>query len=239
MRCALPGSSLGVGTSQAVSLTTAPPPAHSPPMPCPAPPCPCRCGYQSRGWEVMYNGHTGRQLQAQIFLNPTYYQRLKHMVDDKIHSRCAGGGDAGQGGQGRGWGSGQGGSGRGEGRRPARESGRLAAHPPQWRLACYGASEHHCCGGGELLGRGRGTGAPSLPHTPARHPWLLLLRTLQGAGAGADTDATAGGGARARRRAAVWRDGARLYHLARLRILPQGVCTALGGWAGGWVGGCS
>ena len=39
-----------------------------------------RCGYQSRGWEVMYNGHTGRQLQAQIFLNPTYYQRLKHMV---------------------------------------------------------------------------------------------------------------------------------------------------------------
>ncbi|KAL4856586.1 DNA-directed RNA polymerase II subunit RPB2 [Chlorella vulgaris] len=49
-----------------------------------------RCGYQSRGWEVMYNGHTGRQLQAQIFLNPTYYQRLKHMVDDKIHSRGRG-----------------------------------------------------------------------------------------------------------------------------------------------------
>ena len=39
-----------------------------------------RCGYQSRGWEVMYSGHTGRQLHAQIFLNPTYYQRLKHMV---------------------------------------------------------------------------------------------------------------------------------------------------------------
>ena len=39
-----------------------------------------RCGYQPRGWEVMYNGHTGRQLKAQIFLNPTYYQRLKHMV---------------------------------------------------------------------------------------------------------------------------------------------------------------
>ncbi|KAK9814090.1 hypothetical protein WJX72_000515 [[Myrmecia] bisecta] len=49
-----------------------------------------RCGYQSRGWEVMYNGHTGRQMQAQIFLNPTYYQRLKHMVDDKIHSRGRG-----------------------------------------------------------------------------------------------------------------------------------------------------
>ncbi len=39
-----------------------------------------KCGYQSRGWETMYNGHTGRRLQAQIFLNPTYYQRLKHMV---------------------------------------------------------------------------------------------------------------------------------------------------------------
>lgn len=38
----------------------------------------------------MYNGHTGRQLLAQIFLNPTYYQRLKHMVDDKIHSRWGG-----------------------------------------------------------------------------------------------------------------------------------------------------
>ena len=49
-----------------------------------------QCGYQSRGWEVMYNGHTGRQLQAQVFLNPTYYQRLKHMVDDKIHSRGRG-----------------------------------------------------------------------------------------------------------------------------------------------------
>lgn len=29
-------------------------------------------------------------MQAQIFLNPTYYQRLKHMVDDKIHSRGRG-----------------------------------------------------------------------------------------------------------------------------------------------------
>ncbi|CAG8644198.1 1197_t:CDS:10, partial [Acaulospora colombiana] len=37
-------------------------------------------GYQSRGFEVMYNGHTGRKLAAQIFLGPTYYQRLKHMA---------------------------------------------------------------------------------------------------------------------------------------------------------------
>lgn len=47
-------------------------------------------GYQSKGWEVMYHGHTGRQLQAMCFLNPTYYQRLKHMVDFKIHSRQRG-----------------------------------------------------------------------------------------------------------------------------------------------------
>lgn len=38
----------------------------------------------------MYNGFTGRKLNSQIFLGPTYYQRLKHMVDDKIHSRARG-----------------------------------------------------------------------------------------------------------------------------------------------------
>jgi len=43
-----------------------------------------------RGFERMYNGHTGRPLTAMIFLGPTYYQRLKHMVDDKIHSRGRG-----------------------------------------------------------------------------------------------------------------------------------------------------
>lgn len=43
------------------------------------------CGYHQRGFEVMYNGHTGRKMEAQIFIGPTYYQRLKHMVDDKIH----------------------------------------------------------------------------------------------------------------------------------------------------------
>jgi DNA-directed RNA polymerase II subunit RPB2 len=47
-------------------------------------------GYQRRGNEVMYNGHTGRKLEAQFFIGPTYYQRLKHMVDDKIHSRARG-----------------------------------------------------------------------------------------------------------------------------------------------------
>ncbi|KYQ91059.1 RNA polymerase II core subunit [Tieghemostelium lacteum] len=47
-------------------------------------------GYQMTGHEVMYNGHTGRKMDAQIFIGPTYYQRLKHMVDDKIHSRARG-----------------------------------------------------------------------------------------------------------------------------------------------------
>ncbi|KAF2356716.1 RNA polymerase Rpb2 domain 7 [Trinorchestia longiramus] len=47
-------------------------------------------GYHLRGNEVMYCGHTGRKMAAQIFLGPTYYQRLKHMVDDKIHSRARG-----------------------------------------------------------------------------------------------------------------------------------------------------
>ena len=32
------------------------------------------CGYQLRGNEVMYNGHTGRLMEAQIFIGPTYYQ---------------------------------------------------------------------------------------------------------------------------------------------------------------------
>lgn len=47
-------------------------------------------GYQSRGLEVLYHGHTGRKIQAQVYFAPTYYQRLKHMVDDKIHSRARG-----------------------------------------------------------------------------------------------------------------------------------------------------
>lgn len=49
-----------------------------------------KCGYQQKGAEVMYNGYTGRMLDSMIFIGPTYYQRLKHMVDDKIHSRNRG-----------------------------------------------------------------------------------------------------------------------------------------------------
>jgi DNA-directed RNA polymerase II subunit RPB2 len=48
------------------------------------------CGYHQRGLEVLYNGYTGRKMVAQFYTGPTYYQRLKHMVDDKIHSRARG-----------------------------------------------------------------------------------------------------------------------------------------------------
>merc|ERR1711971_1494402 len=47
-------------------------------------------GFQKHGNERLYNGHTGRILESNIFFGPTYYQRLKHMVDDKIHSRARG-----------------------------------------------------------------------------------------------------------------------------------------------------
>lgn len=47
-------------------------------------------GYEKHGNEVLYHGHTGKRIHASIFIGPTYYQRLKHMVEDKIHSRSKG-----------------------------------------------------------------------------------------------------------------------------------------------------
>lgn len=47
-------------------------------------------GYQNKGYEVLYNGMTGEQMNAQIFIGPTYYQRLKHLVKDKIQCRAKG-----------------------------------------------------------------------------------------------------------------------------------------------------
>ena len=44
-------------------------------------------GMERYGNEIMYNGRTGEQIQTEIFIGPTYYQRLKHMVADKIHAR--------------------------------------------------------------------------------------------------------------------------------------------------------
>jgi DNA-directed RNA polymerase II subunit RPB2 len=48
-------------------------------------------GAQRYGDELMYNPRTGEQMPCAVFLCPTYYQRLKHMVADKSHSRGANG----------------------------------------------------------------------------------------------------------------------------------------------------
>jgi DNA-directed RNA polymerase II subunit RPB2 len=47
-------------------------------------------GYEENGYEYMYNGMTGRKIKNMIFIGPTYYQRLKHIVADKIHARARG-----------------------------------------------------------------------------------------------------------------------------------------------------
>lgn len=47
-------------------------------------------GFDEQCEEVMYNGMTGHKMNSTIFIGPTYYQRLKHMVEDKIHSRISG-----------------------------------------------------------------------------------------------------------------------------------------------------
>jgi len=47
-------------------------------------------GFERNGNEVMYSGITGEQLKTSIFIGPTYYQRLKHMSGDKVHSRSSG-----------------------------------------------------------------------------------------------------------------------------------------------------
>ena len=47
-------------------------------------------GFQRYGNEKLFNGFTGEFLDSELFIGPTYYQRLKHMVGDKIHSRSTG-----------------------------------------------------------------------------------------------------------------------------------------------------
>ena len=48
------------------------------------------CGYSSHGNEIMYDGMTGTQMECSVFVGPAFYQRLKHMVSDKQHSRSIG-----------------------------------------------------------------------------------------------------------------------------------------------------
>ena len=47
-------------------------------------------GYESNGNQRLYSGLTGEQLETSIFIGPAFYQRLKHMVSDKTHSRSFG-----------------------------------------------------------------------------------------------------------------------------------------------------
>ena len=47
-------------------------------------------GMNPHGNEIMYNGQTGELMDAEIFMGPVFYQRLKHMVIDKKHYRSRG-----------------------------------------------------------------------------------------------------------------------------------------------------
>ena len=46
-------------------------------------------GFEEHGNETLYCGFTGKKMESQIFIGPTYYFRLKHMVLDKIHCLTA------------------------------------------------------------------------------------------------------------------------------------------------------
>jgi DNA-directed RNA polymerase II subunit RPB2 len=47
-------------------------------------------GFHSSGNQILYNGMSGDQIDADIYIGPTYYMRLKHMVKDKINYRARG-----------------------------------------------------------------------------------------------------------------------------------------------------
>ena len=49
-----------------------------------------KVGFEMNGNELLYNGLTGEQIKSEIFIGPVFYQRLKHMVNDKQHSRSIG-----------------------------------------------------------------------------------------------------------------------------------------------------
>ena len=49
-----------------------------------------KAGFNHTGNHIVYNGMTGEQIQANIYMGPTYYMRLKHMVKDKINYRARG-----------------------------------------------------------------------------------------------------------------------------------------------------
>ncbi|KAI9739852.1 MAG: DNA-directed RNA polymerase I subunit RPA2 [Claussenomyces sp. TS43310] len=49
-----------------------------------------KAGYNYHGNEPMYSGITGEELHADIYIGVVYYQRLRHMVNDKFQVRTTG-----------------------------------------------------------------------------------------------------------------------------------------------------
>ena len=49
-----------------------------------------KMGFSSTSNELLYNGQSGEQMTADIFIGPTYYMRLKQLVKDKINYRAKG-----------------------------------------------------------------------------------------------------------------------------------------------------
>jgi len=47
-------------------------------------------GFRCDGKEIMYNGITGKKMEAKIFVGNIYYLKLKYMVGGKLHGRASG-----------------------------------------------------------------------------------------------------------------------------------------------------